>query len=87
MNPIGSNSVASQAYGGVQRKNTQEDTQRTSDQRRTEARAQSAHVEEKESFKLPASATPRGEWVLSEGASPQNFEPGAPRGTYLNVVV
>lgn len=78
MNPIGSNSVASQVYGGVQRNN--------GESQRTASRSSSERVEKDSGFKLPSSATPRGDWVLGE-ANPQSFEPNSPRGTYLNVVV
>ena len=77
MNPITSSSFAAQIYNGVQRTN--------SSLKGVEARA--PRQEEEQSFRLPQNATPRGDWVLSEKADPQNFESGSPRGSYLNVVV
>lgn len=86
MNPIGSNSVASKVYSGVQRGNTN-----PADPARISAvAAQQPNPEQSaaaSTFGLPKNATPRGDWVLSENANPQNFEAGAPRGSYLNVVV
>lgn len=76
MNPITSSSFAAQIYNGVQR---------------TDSAAKGVEAKPSRSqengFKLPSNATPRGEWVLSANAEPQNFEAGSPRGTYLNVVV
>lgn len=83
MTPIGSNSVASQVYGGVQRANAG-DTQRAA--ART-VQPSSREAADSAPFQLPANATPRGDWVLSANANPQDFEAGAPRGSYLNVVV
>ena len=83
MSPIGSNSIASQVYSGVQRGNVRDAARQSANavnQPNREAASSS-------SFKLPVNATPRGEWVLSENANPQDFESGAPRGSYLNLVV
>jgi len=82
MSPIGTNSIASQVYSGVQRGNTG-DTARAAATSVQPANRQAAG----NSFTLPNKATPRGDWVLSENANPQDFETGAPRGSYLNVVV
>lgn len=82
MNPIGSNSFAAQIYNGIQG--------RLGLDRQAQSRQNSAQgaVEEQVSeFTLPMNATPRGDWVLSESANPQNFDPASPRGSYLNVVV
>lgn len=75
MNPITSSSFAAQIYNGIQRTNTPP--------KGVEARA----PRQEEGFRLPSNATPRGDWVLSENAEPQNFEQGLPRGSYLNLVV
>ena len=83
MTPIGSNSVASQVYSGVQRGNTG-DTARAAASSVQQPNRQAAGSN---AFTLPNKATPRGDWVLSENANPQDFEAGAPRGSYLNVVV
>jgi hypothetical protein len=81
MNPIGSNSFAAQIYNSIQ-------TRFSQDQTRTNARSQGSAANTSSSdFKLPASATPQGDWVLSENASPQNFDPNSQRGSYLNIVV
>jgi hypothetical protein len=83
MTPIGpSSSSASQVYSGVQR-NDSSDTNRNASVNAQSNRAPSGGS----SFQVPQSATPRGDWVLSENANPQNFEANAPRGSYLNVVV
>ena len=76
MNPITSSSFAAQIYNGIQRTNTPV--------KPVEARTPR---QEEEGFRLPANATPKGDWVLSENAEPQNFEQGSPRGSYLNLVV
>ena len=77
---IGSNSTVSQVYGGVQSRNGVGGPQ-------VGAKAAVTEGGEKSSFRLPSSATPKGDWVLSEGVSPQSFEQNSPRGTYLNLVV
>lgn len=81
MSVIGSNSIASQIYGGVQSRNQSGggNNRATSVTSGDEGRTTT--------FRLPSAATPRGDWVLSEGASPSRFEQNAPRGSYLNVVV
>jgi hypothetical protein len=79
MTPIGSNSVASQVYSGVQRGGTGDTT-------RVANRTPTRSTDDGE-FTLPKNATPRGEWVLSQDANPQSFDGSAPRGTYLNLVV
>ena len=82
MTPIGSNSVAAQQYSSVQRGNS-------GDAARISAAKPQVNREEEErsSFALPSKATPKGDWVLSENANPQSFDSGAPRGSYLNLVV
>ena len=82
MSPIGpSSSSASQIYSGVQRSDN-------SDTNRNAVKAQANRTSSGgSSFQLPTNATPRGDWVLSENANPQNFEASAPRGSYLNLVV
>lgn len=80
MTVIGSNSIAAQIYGGVQRSDAAAGTQ-------TVKAPSNRMAETGNGFQLPSNATPRGDWVLSENANPQNFEAGAPRGTYLNLVV
>lgn len=81
MSVIGTNSIAAQVYGGVQRSNASGNGPQA-------AKAPSNRSAESGSgFQMPNNATPRGDWVLSENANPQNFDAGAPRGTYLNVVV
>jgi hypothetical protein len=81
MTPIGpSSSSASQVYSGVQRSDN-------SDTNRNAVKAQANRTPAGSSFQLPNNATPKGDWVLSENANPQNFEANAPRGSYLNVVV
>lgn len=78
MSPVNiSNASVSQVYNGVQRPNAQSNKGIGGQPSRSE----------ESGFRLPSSATPRGDWVLSEKADPQNFEAGSPRGTYLNVVV
>ena len=81
MNPIGSNSFASQIYNSIQTRFGQDQS------RATNTRSQGSSTQYSSEFKLPASATPQGDWVLSENASPQNFDPNSQRGSYLNVVV
>ncbi|MDB5478676.1 MAG: hypothetical protein JWM96_1171 [Alphaproteobacteria bacterium] len=80
MSTIGSNSVAAQAYSGVQRSNGEAN-------RASATISRSPSKGSEGEFKMPMNATPRGSWVLSENANPQDFEAGSPRGTYLNVVV
>jgi hypothetical protein len=80
MSVIGSNSIASQIYGGVQSRSQGNANNRV-------ANSAVGNEDAPSTFRLPSSATPRGDWVLSEGASPQRFEQNAPRGSYLNVVV
>jgi hypothetical protein len=83
MAPVGpSSSSASQVYNGVQR-NDGSDTNRNA----VKAQANRTSAGGSSSFQLPSNATPKGDWVLSENANPQNFEANAPRGSYLNVVV
>lgn len=85
MTVIGSNSIAAQVYSGVQRSNgSGAGTQAV---KAPSNRLAGTGEETGNEFRLPNNATPRGDWVLSENANPQNFEAGAPRGTYLNVVV
>jgi hypothetical protein len=85
MTPIGpSSSSASQVYSGVQR-NDSSDTNRNASVSAQSNRAPSGNSNS--SFQLPTNATPKGDWVLSENANPQNFEANAPRGSYLNVLV
>ena len=80
MNPIGSNSIASQIYNGIQSKLNPLGV-------RTNQNSSGSPAESTTSFKLPNNATPRGDWVLSENANPQSFEADSPRGSYLNIVV
>ncbi len=79
---IGSNSVASQVYSGVQSRvggGLQQGPARD--------KPAVSGIAGDSGFRLPSSATPRGDWVLSENANPQAFDGNAPRGSYLNVVV
>jgi hypothetical protein len=76
---IGSNSIVSQIYNAVQG-----NSNKSAGAARDVVTSPVSAVSE---FRLPSNATPRGDWVLSDNASPQNFESGSPRGTYLNVVV
>lgn len=82
MSVIGTSSIAARLYGGVQHggpaAGTGVQNVKAPTNRPTEAG---------KGFELPGNATPRGDWVLSENANPQNFDAGAPRGTYLNLVV
>jgi hypothetical protein len=80
MSVIGSNSVASQVYGGVQ-------TRGQGGGAAPAKAALSGGDGNRTSFRLPSSATPRGDWVLSEGVSPQRFEQDSPRGSYLNILI
>lgn len=80
MTVVGSNSIAAKIYGGVQRSDASATTQAVK-------APSNRSAETGNEFRLPSNATPRGDWVLSENANPQNFEAGAPRGTYLNLVV
>lgn len=79
---IGSNSIVAQVYSGVQRTGSNAGSVNQVNKSPTNRSMDSGNE-----FSLPSKATPRGDWVLSENANPQNFEAGAPRGTYLNVVV
>ena len=78
MNVLTSNAVAAQVYAGIKEKKKND-----SPVGRNSASPASAVSD----FRLPQNATPKGDWVLSENANPQNFDSGAPRGTYLNLVV
>jgi len=77
---VGSNSVASQVYSGVQGRVG-------GGQGPVREKPSVSTVSGDSGFRLPSSATPRGDWVLSENANPQAFDGNAPRGSYLNVVV
>ena len=77
---IGSNSIAAQLYGGVQKAGSGASVSGVKAPSSRSAESGSA-------FSLPNNATPKGDWVLSENANPQSFDAGAPRGSYLNVVV
>lgn len=85
MTPIGFNSVAAQAYSGVQRSST------AGVNGAVEAVGRNRPAIDSQSrdsgFKLPQNATPKGDWVLSENANPQAFDANARPGTYLNIVV
>ena len=84
MNPIGSNSIAAQTYGGVQKSGGGiSDTSRVA----SGVQAPSARSSEQSSFTVPRNATPQGDWVLAENANPQSFDASSPRGSYLNLVV
>ncbi len=78
MNILTSNAVAAQVYGGIQGRG-KNDT--------PVGRNAASPTSPVSDFRLPQNATPHGDWVLSENATPQNFDSGAPRGTYLNLVV
>lgn len=84
MNPVGSNSMAAQMYSGIQR--TGPDSGRAQSRAPNNLPALDSAVGRND-FNLPAKATPRGDWVLSENANPQSFDANSPRGTYLNMVV
>ena len=79
----GSNSVASQVYSGVQGRNGGPQQGQAPVRERPSSVASGGDT----GFRLPSSATPRGDWVLSENANPQAFDSNSPRGSYLNVVV
>jgi len=82
MTTIGSNSIAAQVYGSVQKTNGSPNGPAGAVKAPSNRSADAGSA-----FQLPNNATPRGDWVLSENANPQSFEAGAPRGSYLNVVV
>ncbi len=77
MNPIGSSSVASQIYSGVQSRGNS-NALGAANRQSTSSGA---------SFQLPSNATPRGDWDLSENAPAQSFDANSQRGSYLNIVV
>lgn len=77
MSLLASNAVAAQVYGGIQGRNK-------NDAPVGRGASPTSAVSD---FRLPQNATPHGDWVLSENANPQNFDSGAVRGTYLNLVV
>jgi hypothetical protein len=80
----GSNSIASQIYSAIQGRQQDRVQQPV---REKSAPSTKASEEGGERFRLPVSATPKGDWVLSENVNPQAFDSNAPRGSYLNVVV
>lgn len=77
MTTISSNAVASQVYTSIQGRNKND----------APVGRNASPVSPVGSFRLPQNATPQGDWVLSENVDPQNFDAGAPRGSYLNLVV
>lgn len=77
MSTIGSNAIAAQIYGGIQNRNKDSGANGV----------KASPTAQTKEFRVPQNATPRGEWVLSENANPQNFDGSSPRGTYLNLVV
>lgn len=83
MKPIGSNSFAAQIYNGIQGRLNTEGVRAKPPQ----SGVQETSTEAPREFRLPSNATPRGDWVLSANANPQDFDPSAPRGSYLNLVV
>lgn len=84
MSIIGSNALVSKLYGAIQGRARSDSAGGASVSGRNGEVTPAPEVTQ---FKLPTNATPRGEWVLSSNANPQNFDSNSPRGTYLNVVI
>ncbi len=78
MSTIGSSAIAAQVYNGIQSRNKSESGN---------VGSKSSPTGQVSEFRVPQKSTPRGDWVLSENANPQNFDGNSPRGTYLNLVV
>jgi hypothetical protein len=81
MSIISSNAIVSKLYTAIQGRTRNEGANVAGREGEATPAAQAG------GFRLPNSATPRGDWVLSENINPQNFESNSPRGTYLNLVI